>query len=35
MSEIVLKIAKEWSFDPRDLSKIKLEEKVHLNKNYR
>lgn len=35
MSDLVLMIAKEWSFDPRNLSKIKLEEKVHLNKNYR
>lgn len=34
-SELVLSIAKEWTFDPRDLSKLILQEKVHLNSNYR
>jgi hypothetical protein len=34
MADLVLEIAKEWSFDPRNLSIMKLEEKVYLNKNY-
>ena len=35
MSEIVLKIAKKWCFNPIEIKKRDVKDKVYINRNYR